>query len=501
MILFDGLFSDHPELLAFGIFIIGMGVARWGFTKIPMMRLVARTVMFVTFTYFLFRAHQVPYTPSPAPRDTLSQFLGDSLKAIWWFWAASLGSDTFRAFAFRGSTLGGQKLFQDLCVAGIYLCALAGLVTFVLNFPVQGVLVTSGAVAVVLGLALQSSLGDVFYGIVLSLGKPYGRGDTIKIDDGAEGVVLEMNWRATHLLTSDRDVVIIPNSVIEKSKIINTSFPSRLHGTTITVPLAANTSPSMAMQVLSEAALGCPTVLVRPPPAVVIKSMSLEAIMAEITFFTADVATSPETQSQVYEKIFRCLGVAGMTLGSRTTSLKPDLANPPPNQTEAERLVVFTPVFKRLPPEERATIASAMVQESIEPGKTVLEPGAVSPAMYVVGSGVLSITNEMDVEITRLGVTDQFGAAGLLGKAPMSVRVRTLTRTVLFRLEKGDLLRLVGQRPGFADDLSRELAARQSIAQHFLEQMDSKSSSEESLAHWFSQHLRWGRRRTFSGET
>src|SRR5580700_3681480 len=250
MVLFDDLFSDHPELLAFGIFIIGMGVARWGFTKIPMMRLVARTVMFVAFTYFLFRAHQVPYTPSPAPRDTLSQLLGDSLKAIWWFWGASLGSDTFRAFAFRGSTLGGQKLFQDLCVAGIYLCALAGLVTFVLNFPVQGVLVTSGAVAVVLGLALQSSLGDVFYGIVLSLGKPYGRGDTIKIDDGAEGVVLEMNWRATHLLTSDRDVVIIPNSVIAKSKIINTSFPSRLHGTTITVPLAANTSPSMAMQVL-----------------------------------------------------------------------------------------------------------------------------------------------------------------------------------------------------------------------------------------------------------
>ena len=54
MVLFDGLFSDHPELLAFGIFIIGMGVARWGFTKIPMMRLVARTVMFVAFTYFLW---------------------------------------------------------------------------------------------------------------------------------------------------------------------------------------------------------------------------------------------------------------------------------------------------------------------------------------------------------------------------------------------------------------------------------------------------------------
>ena len=56
--------------------------------------------------------------------------------------------------------------------------------------------------AIILGLALRSTLGDVFSGIALNLNRPYEVGDWIVLNDGTEGRVVETNWRATHLLNS-----------------------------------------------------------------------------------------------------------------------------------------------------------------------------------------------------------------------------------------------------------------------------------------------------------
>jgi small-conductance mechanosensitive channel len=53
--------------------------------------------------------------------------------------------------------------------------------------PLQGLLATSGIIAIVLGLALQSTLSDVFSGISLNIEKPFRIGDEILLEGGAEG--------------------------------------------------------------------------------------------------------------------------------------------------------------------------------------------------------------------------------------------------------------------------------------------------------------------------
>ena len=380
-------------------------------------------------------------------------------------------------------------------MAGIYIFAFFGLITFVLNFPMQGILVTSGAVAVVLGLALQSSLGDVFYGIVLNLGKPYREGDWIALDNGVEGRVLEMNWRATHMLTVGKDVVIVPNSIVAKSKIINSSFPSRVHGTTIQILLAPNTFPTTARRILNEVLHGCHLVLLAPPPLIVVKAMSQEGISVDITFFTSEIKQSFDAQNQLFEKIFRSLGAAGIGFGARTTAF---LQSNPTSGTvsgndEIERLVAFTPVFSRLPAPERKAIAALMVPTTYEAKKTVIECGVISEAMYIVGSGVLSLTRDIDgcaVEIARMSTADHFGASGLLGGSKMLAKVTTLTPAIVYRLEKNDLMRLVNDRPGFAAGLNQELAARKLLAVAATESHDDEENSEDHLASWFASIFR-----------
>ena len=58
---------------------------------------------------------------------------------------------------------------------------------------------------------LQSTLADVFSGIILNTTRPYQIGDSISID-GTEGKVLEIDWRATRLLTGS-----VPDQVMRKA--------------------------------------------------------------------------------------------------------------------------------------------------------------------------------------------------------------------------------------------------------------------------------------------
>lgn len=440
------ILSERPELIALVVFILAFAGVRFLTKRNTLQRILIGALFFLGFTWIMFQARQVPYAVPRIQRDPLAGFLGDGLKTIWWFWAASLCSDALRMFAARGHTpLARYRLTQDLSVAGIYLCALIGLTTFVLNLPLQGLLVTSGAVAVALGLALQSALGDVFYGIMLTLGKPYQLGDWITLDNGAEGTVVEMNWRATHLLTDRQDVAIVPNSVIAKARIVNASYPSRTHGTVIRLPLAPQTSPELAARVLSDSALACRQVLMQPAPVAVIKSMSAEATTFEVTFYTSEVALAAAAQTIVYENIFRALRIAGIALGNANALSLPAVGIPP--MSAALRLAESAPVFADLRAEQRAELASALQAEEYEPGQTLVEQGVQIPALLLVAAGVLSVrrrSGDRTDELDRIGAGGSFGSRELQQDVSSAASVTALTKATVFRLEKAQFANLMG---------------------------------------------------------
>ena len=62
---------------------------------------------------------------------------------------------------------------SDIIAACIYVCSALAILGFVFALPLQGIVATSGVIAIVVGLALQNTLGDVFSGLSLSVEKPY----------------------------------------------------------------------------------------------------------------------------------------------------------------------------------------------------------------------------------------------------------------------------------------------------------------------------------------
>ncbi len=83
-----------------------------------------------------------------------------------------------------------------------------------------------GISGLVLGLALQDSLKNVFGGISLLLDKTYQIGDKIKLDSGEVGMIHDIGLRSTKLVTYDNEAIFVPNGYLANSKVLNYTRPT-----------------------------------------------------------------------------------------------------------------------------------------------------------------------------------------------------------------------------------------------------------------------------------
>src|SRR5882672_10615499 len=309
--------ATDPLFLAGIAIVAGFFGARYWEGRSSLAHFLIQLLVFIILTGLLLAGGVVPYRPSvPIGPEFMRLFVG-ALEVIWWLSAAWLAVGFLRAFVVLGQQPRESKLVQDLLAALIYLVATFAIIADVFDLPVRGLLATSGALAIIIGLALQSSLGDVFSGIVLNIERPYRVGDWIILDDTVQGKVIETNWRATHILTGNQDVAIIPNSVIAKSRLVNCSTPSKTHGASIRVKLEPLLTPAAGRNLLKEVLLGSTHILRTPEPAVTVKDLSAEMIDFELAYSVADVSAVDRAQNELFDRAYRAAAAAGAKFSPR----------------------------------------------------------------------------------------------------------------------------------------------------------------------------------------
>jgi len=487
--------AEHDSLVvAFGLMVLGGLAAHFLFKNYPIVRAVIRVITLILLTVVLVRADIVPYQPLRLTGSPFLDAVHGALKVAWWLFAAWFLVGFLRAFVIVEHRPREGKLIQDLIAGLIYLIAAFAIIAYVFDLPIQGLLATSGAVAIILGLALQSTLGDVFSGVVLSFSRPYRPGDWISLEGGIDGRVIELNWRATHVLTGKRDLAIVPNSTIAKSKIVNVSSPSGIHGVTITVQLDAKTPPATGTEILEHAILNCRLIVATPAPSVTIKSINATCTEFEITFFVEELASSTRAQNQLFDLIFRHLAAAGIDLATAQNQPEPvngDQASPKLT-TGRERLLELVAIFASLTTEERKAIAAKLKQKSYDQGETLVEPGTVLHSLFIVGTGVLSFTREEsegEIELMRIGPGDHYGEIGMLTGAPATAKISALIPATVYELEKDDLSPILEARAEVSQGLCRALAQRQAAGQLTASTELAQEVPANRLTTWFSERL------------
>jgi len=486
--------AQDSLFVAFGLMVLGGATTHFLLKNHPFARAIIRVIFLILLTIVLVSADIVPYRPLRFTGTPFLDAVHGALKVAWWLFAAWFVVGFLRAFVIVEHRPREGKLIQDLLAGLIYLFAGFAIIAYVFDLPIQGLLATSGAVAIILGLALQSTLGDVFSGVVLSFSRPYRPGDWISLEGGTDGRVIEMNWRATHVLTGRRDLAIVPNSTIAKSKIVNVSSPSGIHGVTVTVQLDAKTPPASGTEILEHAILNCRLIVATPAPTVTVKSINATFTEFEITFFVEELASSTRAQNQLFDLIFRHLAAAGIDMATAQNQLERSIADQVSSKLTKgpERLLELVAIFASLTAEERRAIAAKLKQKSYDKGETVVEAGTVLHSLFIVGNGVLSFTREEsegEIEQLRIGPGDHFGELGMLTGAPASAKITALIPSTVYELAKDDLSPIVEAQPEVSQGLCRALAQRQAAGQLVASSELAQEVPANRLTVWFSERL------------
>jgi small-conductance mechanosensitive channel len=408
----------------------------------PTRRLIGQLAFFLALTILLLYHGIVPYESGPANASTLQRVFIGIAKIIWWTNAAWSLISVVRVFLIFERQPREGRLLQDLVVGVIYIGAILSVVAYVFNAPVGTLIATSGAVAIILGLALQSTLSDVFSGIALNLARPYRIGDWLVLSSGIEGRVIETNWRATHLLTGANDLVIVPNSDLAKARLTNLSSPERSHGVTLTVRFRPTTAPSAMADVMRSVLLSSNSILAEPKPAVEVLSLDGSAVELELSFRVADLAMAAKAKSEILDLIYRHAKAAGLALsppeGDGIALAAPHTDEPMlGHHSTPRRLLDAIALFASMTEDEKEVLASTMVRRTFRKGEILAEQGAVLKSLMIVRSGVASIVRRdgaHETELGRLAPGDFFGEGGLLTGAGESGTIRALTFVVVFEI-------------------------------------------------------------------
>lgn len=132
-------------------------------------------------------------------------------------------------YLFLGSmTAGVPVLLVNIFSLILFLTLGFWSVSHLFGLRLAPLIATSAAVSVILGLALQDTLGNLFAGISLQVDKTFELGDWLEIQNGSAkvvGQVKELTWRATVLTGLSDEIITVPNKVVALSQISNFSPP------------------------------------------------------------------------------------------------------------------------------------------------------------------------------------------------------------------------------------------------------------------------------------
>ena len=185
-----------------------------------------------------------------------------------------------------------------------------------LGVDVASLVVSLGVGSLAIGLAAQDTLANMFAGFTLLMDRPFRVGDRIQLSTGEAGDVLSIGMRATHIRTYDATVLVVPNSVLVKDRLVNLSEPARSIVTRVELTLAWTTDMETARGVLLGAASASGRVATDPPPLVVLTRFSELGIHATLVFHVSDYTELGLARSEVQEAAWRGLRAAGIEMAS-----------------------------------------------------------------------------------------------------------------------------------------------------------------------------------------
>jgi len=308
-------------------------------------------------------------------------------------------------------------------------------------------LVTTSAVsAVVLGFALQDTLGNAFAGLAIQSEKPFNVGHWVKVGDH-EGRVAEVTWRATKLRTKSGNFVILPNNVVAKEAVVNYSEPAAPTRLFVEVGASYLVAPNKVKAAISEAVRNCSLVLAAPPPDVVLLAFDASAITYRARFWIEDYEADERARDQVRTAIYYAFQRQQIEIPwPISVEYKGELptADVEGRGREIAATLSSIDLFSPLPVQIREEVAASCVLADYTSGEAIVRQGEPGQSMFLVARGEVSVVIEPGrEEVARIAAGGYFGEMSLLTGEPRTATVLAAGDVSVIELN-ADLFRRLG---------------------------------------------------------
>ncbi len=155
------------------------------------------------------------------------------------------------------------KFLRYVAIIGIYS---VGVLFALLAFPsLKGVAQTAlggaGVIALIAGVASQEALANLVGGVFIISFKPFRIGDIIKVTDTMVGTVTDITLRHTVIRNFENKMIVIPNAIINKEKLINYDLGELKICDRIEIGISYDSDIDLAKKIMQEECMRHPLIL------------------------------------------------------------------------------------------------------------------------------------------------------------------------------------------------------------------------------------------------
>mgnify|MGYP002785037485 CR=1 FL=1 len=346
-------------------------------------------------------------------------------------------------------------IVQDAIVIGA--CGLVA--TLVLQ---DRIFAASAAGAVVVGLALKDTLGNLFSGLAIQVEKPFRVGHWVRIAD-IDGRVSEITWRATKVRTRSGDFVVVPNSKLADDIIVNYSEPTPQTRVEVEVGVSYDTPPNRAKETIRRALTGDPEIPTLREPEILVHAFGDSAVVYQVRVWTEEFEGDDRLRDRMRTAIYYALRRARIEI---PYPMQVQLTRPEPAVvagvgTDAATILRGVSVFSALLDAEHDALAAASSMAAFGDGELVVRQGDAGTSMFVVVRGAVIVTVDPDGrEVARIGPGGFFGEMSLLTGAPRNATVKAVVDTDLVEITLAAFKAFVLANPGAVEAIGTAVAQR-----------------------------------------
>ena len=375
------------------------------------------------------------------------------------------------------------KFIREVSGLLLFVVTILLIVQFGYGQPVPGLLAASGVVGIILGFALQDSLGNIIAGFALQFGRPFSIGDWLNIDNHHAQAV-EINWRSTRFVTNDAVQLDVPNQQIVRQTIVNYHGGGSVHAMRLEIALDYDAPPNRVKDILVHAAASAAGVLADPLPAVFLKSFGDSGVVYEIRFWLNDHRLYNNIADAIRTNIWYALRRQRIRIPYPIRTVQLERGRSPATVDLAARntrdLLKGEALFQGMRDDHFTKLVERSPVHHYGRGETIICEKADGASMFVLVTGEAAVSVVIDGQPTRVATLedgDCFGEMSLLTGEKRSASVSAIGDCEVMEITKQTFGEIIAGDADLLQRLSALLAQRQLATEGIVQARAQQTSS------------------------